>query len=190
MTDQSDRPENTGPDEPGAPKKPFEEPATGSFGSPPPPPSSGDVPPPPPSAPAPAPQPVPPPPVSQSPQVPPPPPVGQPPAGYGAGTYPAAGYPAPGYPAPGYQAPAQPATSSNAVLSLVMGILSFFVCPFILAIIAIVYGNKAKDEIAASNGAIGGSGMATAGRILGWVNIILGLLTVVFVVLFAIAASA
>ena len=116
--------------------------------------------------------------------------MGQPPAGYGAGNYPAAGYPAPGYQASaGSTGPTGPTTSSNAVLSLVMGILSFFVCPVILAIIAIVYGNKAKDEIAASNGAIGGSGLATAGRILGWVNLILGLLTIVFVVVFAIAAA-
>jgi len=187
VTEQSDRPENTGPDESEAPKKPFEEPATGSFGSPPAPPSSDAVPPPPPSAPAPSPPPGPVPPASQSPQVPPPPPMGQPPAGYGAANYPAAGYPAPGYQAP--TGPTGPTTSSNAVLSLVMGILSFFVCPVILAVIAIVYGNKAKDEIAASNGAIGGSGLATAGRILGWVNLILGLLTVVFVVVFAIAAA-
>lgn len=186
MTEKPDQPENTGsPDDPGSAQQPFQEPPTGSFGSPAPDASGGAVPPPPPASPPPAPQvsPAPgqvpqapqvPPPPAQAPQVPPPPAAGQPPVAYGAAGYPVS---------------AQPGTSSNAVLSLVMGILAFFVCPIILAVIAIVYGNKAKEEIEASNGMITGSGLATTGRVLGWINLILGVVGLLLLVFFVILAA-
>lgn len=59
-----------------------------------------------------------------------------------------------------------------AIASLVLGILSLIVFGIILGPIAIVLGTKAKKRIAASGGQVGGSGMATAGMVLGVLGII------------------
>lgn len=71
------------------------------------------------------------------------------------------------YPPPGYGQQ----TSNLAVISLVSGIVSFFILPFIAAIIAIITGNQAKKEIRLSGGRLTGESMANWGVILGWVNI-------------------
>jgi hypothetical protein len=52
--------------------------------------------------------------------------------------------------------------------------LAYFALPLIGAIIAVVAGHMGRNEIRNSNGQIGGSGFATAGLILGYVQ--LGLL--------------
>jgi hypothetical protein len=76
-------------------------------------------------------------------------------------------------------------TESNAIASLILGIASFVVCPLIPAILAVVFGNKAK-EIIARDPSLDGEGMAKAGVILGWVNIGLwGALVLLFIVLAA-----
>lgn len=62
-------------------------------------------------------------------------------------------------------------TSSLAVISLISGIASFFIVPFLGAIAAIITGNMAKKEIRQSRGRLTGSGMATWGKILGWINL-------------------
>jgi hypothetical protein len=64
-----------------------------------------------------------------------------------------------------------PQTSNKAVVSLVFGILSYFPLWVIGAIVALIVGYSAKNEIKNSNGRITGDGMATTGIILGWVNI-------------------
>jgi len=51
------------------------------------------------------------------------------------------------------------------------------------AIIALVTGYVAKDEIRKSNGTIGGEGMATAGIVLGWINIALILIAIALIVI-------
>lgn len=61
-------------------------------------------------------------------------------------------------------------TSGYAVASLVLGIAGFFVFPVIPSILAVVFGNKAREEIRA-NPSVGGEGLATAGVVLGWVGI-------------------
>lgn len=95
-----------------------------------------------------------------------------------------AGYPPqPG--APGFYPVAQ--SSSKATVSLVLGILAFFLCPVILSIAAIVVGNQAKNEIAASGGMLTGEGSAKWGVILGWVS--LALAVIVFLVYFAVIAA-
>ena len=66
-----------------------------------------------------------------------------------------------------------PATSTAATVSLVFGILSYVVLPLIGAIIAVVAGHMARKEIRNSGGRIGGSGMATAGLVLGYIHIAL-----------------
>lgn len=75
-------------------------------------------------------------------------------------------------------------TSTTAVLSLVFGILSWFVLPLIGAIVAVVTGHMARGEIRRAPGAVEGDGLALAGLILGWANLLLivigGLLFVLF----------
>ena len=76
------------------------------------------------------------------------------------------------YPTP---APFMGQTSTMAIVSLISGILSWFLLPFIAAIVAVVTGHMAKNEIKKSSGMVTGNGMATAGLILGYVQ--LGLFT-------------
>lgn len=92
-------------------------------------------------------------------------------------------YPPPQYPPqqpypPQYQAPvpASKQTNSMAIVSLICAIGSFVILPVILAIVAVITGNKARGEIRASNGMQTGDGMAKIGVILGWVNIALAVL--------------
>ena len=70
-------------------------------------------------------------------------------------------------------APSPSETSTLAVVSLVAGILSWILIPIIGAIIAVVTGHKAKNEIRASGGQLGGNGMATIGLVLGYANFVL-----------------
>ncbi len=77
-------------------------------------------------------------------------------------------YPPPQYP-PAYQ-PAAP-TSTTAIISLIAGILGLSAFPILGSIIALVTGYMAKGEITRSGGTIGGSGLATAGLILGYVGV-------------------
>jgi len=70
-------------------------------------------------------------------------------------------------------------TSSSAIWALVCGIAGFFLCGLILGIAAINLGNKAKKEIQASNGQIGGNGMATAGIVLGVIDLVAWALVIV-----------
>ena len=70
-------------------------------------------------------------------------------------------------------------TSSSAIWALVCGIVGFLICGLILGIAAINLGNKAKQEIRASNGQIGGGGMATAGIVLGIIDLVLWALIIV-----------
>jgi hypothetical protein len=72
--------------------------------------------------------------------------------------------------------PAGPQSNTMAIVSLIAGIASFVFIPLIGAIVAIITGNNARKEIAASNGMQTGDGMAKVGVILGWVNIALSLL--------------
>jgi Domain of unknown function (DUF4190) len=71
-----------------------------------------------------------------------------------------------------------PPTSTAATVSLVFGILAYVVLPIIGAIVAVVAGHMARKEIRNSNGQIGGSGMATAGLVLGYIQIALTVLTI------------
>lgn len=79
-----------------------------------------------------------------------------------------------------------PATSTAATISLVFGILSWIALPLIGAIVAIVAGHMARREISASNNQISGAGLATAGLILGYAQVVVGLLACVGFVLLVI----
>lgn len=67
-------------------------------------------------------------------------------------------------------------TSVTAIISLITGILGFVqVLPVIGPIAAIITGHMAKSEIKKSNGMVTGGGMATAGLILGYLMLVIGL---------------
>ena len=69
--------------------------------------------------------------------------------------------------------PTRPGNSGFAIASLVLGILGSFTC-LIGAVLALIFGYKARRDIAASGGQLQGNGMAMAGIVLGWVWIGLG----------------
>jgi len=66
-------------------------------------------------------------------------------------------------------------TSSLAIVSLVFGILTWCLLPFIGAIVAIVCGHLARSEIrrAPVGTSMEGDGMAVAGLVLGYVHLFL-----------------
>ena len=75
-------------------------------------------------------------------------------------------------------------TSNLATISLVFGILCWFILPFVGAVAAIVCGHLARAEIRRSEGALEGDGLAVAGLVLGYVHIALLVLIVVVAALF------
>jgi hypothetical protein len=93
------------------------------------------------------------------------------------------------YSTPPLGTPAVVPNSTAAIISLVFGIVSWFALPLIGAIVAIVAGHMARGEIRRANGAVGGRGMATAGLVLGYANIALGLIGACVFVLFLIGLA-
>ncbi len=79
--------------------------------------------------------------------------------------------------------PARP-TSALAVVSLVTGIVSWIMLPFVASVVAVICGHMARREIRDSGGHIEGDGLAIAGLVLGWVNIALCVLTLLGILLF------
>lgn len=69
-------------------------------------------------------------------------------------------------------------TSSLAVVSLVSGIVTWCALPFIGAIVAVICGHLARGEIRRSpiDNPLGGDGMAVAGLVLGYAQLVLFLL--------------
>jgi hypothetical protein len=106
--------------------------------------------------------------MSYSNQPPPPPPPG----GYGEGQY-GGGY-------------AQPKTNQKALWAMILGIISLICCGIVAGIPAIILGNIAKKEIAASGGMQSGGGMAQAGFILGIISIAI---TILWIILYATGAA-
>ncbi len=112
---------------------------------------------------------------------------------------PGAGYEKPGAASPGGAAPVylyQVQTSTSAVLSLVFGITAWMCLPIVGAVVAVVAGHRAKDEIRQSNHGLEGEGMATAGMILGYLQLIpalvflvLAVIVTVLLLVFKVAAS-
>jgi hypothetical protein len=77
----------------------------------------------------------------------------------------------PAYPSPYPAYP--PRNSTTAVISLIAGIAGWSILPVLGSIVAIFTGHIAKAEIRGSMGQISGGGMATAGLIMGYLQIIL-----------------
>jgi small-conductance mechanosensitive channel len=75
-------------------------------------------------------------------------------------------------------------TSPLAIVSLIAGILGWTLLPFLGSIGAIITGHMARAEIRRSSGSLDGDGMAIAGLILGWLQVVITVLGVLFVFLF------
>lgn len=75
-------------------------------------------------------------------------------------------------------------THTMAWVSLIAGLLGLTLFPFIGSIAAVITGNIARREIAASGGAQSGDGLAFAGVIMGWIGIGLGVIGICIACLF------
>jgi hypothetical protein len=71
--------------------------------------------------------------------------------------------------------PSGPRTSTMAIISLIGGITGWTILPFLGSLAAIIFGHIAKSEIKKSGGMLAGNGMATAGLIMGYLSIALGI---------------
>ena len=93
-----------------------------------------------------------------------------------------------GQPGPGHWGHGPQQNAGGAVASMVLGIVAFFtsILGVIAAIIAVILGHRARAQIQASHGRLGGAGFALAGIILGWIYI--GLVSLV-ILLFTVAFS-
>ncbi len=119
-----------------------------------------------------------------------PPPPGYAPPGVGGqpGAYaqPGYGYPGGAYPPRGFPQ----RNNSKATTALILGILGLVLCQ-ILSIFAIIVGKEAEREIRYSGGTQGGEGLATAGRVLGWIGVVMFVIVVLAVfVLFGLGTQA
>ncbi len=85
--------------------------------------------------------------------------------------------------------PARQETSPLAIVSLVSGILTWILLPFLAAIVAVITGHMAKSEIRKSNGRLTGDGLATAGLVLGYVQLGLIALGIIALIILAIVAA-
>lgn len=75
-------------------------------------------------------------------------------------------------------------TSTLAIVSLIAGICGWSVLPFLGTVAAIITGHMARGEIRRSHGSLDGDGMAIAGLVLGWGQVIITVLGLLFVFLF------
>ncbi len=74
-------------------------------------------------------------------------------------------------------------TSGTAIASLVFGIVSWVALPVIGAIVAVICGHIARSEIRnAPPGTVEGDGMALAGLILGYINIVATVLLMIVLI--------
>lgn len=72
--------------------------------------------------------------------------------------------------------------NGSGTIALVTGILSFFVCPIVLSIVAIVFGRKGMAAAAA--GTADNGGQAKAGYIMGIISLILAIIFIIFYIIF------
>src|SRR6266516_5428039 len=71
-----------------------------------------------------------------------------------------------------------PRTPPIAIWSLVLAVLSFFCGWLFTAIPAVICGHIARSKIRKSGGGLGGKGVATAGLILGYIALVLGIMAI------------
>jgi hypothetical protein len=85
------------------------------------------------------------------------------------------------YPPPQYQPPAVPPTEPKAIWALVTAIGGFFLCPIVLSVVGLILASQSLQTIRSAPGYWAGEGMAKAARILAIIGLVLGVLGVVFV---------
>lgn len=100
-------------------------------------------------------------------------------------------FPPPPPPPPSFNPPPPPmppgqmnmggSASSNAIIALVLGILSYIACGLIAAIPAWIMGKKEINEINAGRSPQAGMAFAKIGMWLGIINVILSVLALIFV---------
>lgn len=78
----------------------------------------------------------------------------------------------------------RPQTNGMAVAAMILGILGLWGVPFLMAILALVFGVIARRSIDRSNGREGGRAMATAGIVLGCVGMVTSVGTVIYFIWF------
>ena len=146
------------------------------------------------------------PPVASPPSYPPPaaeypaPPVAAPypapPAAPVVPEHPTAVYPPPGaaFPAqpvapvaPAAVGPVGPQTDGKAVAALVCAILSWFVGPIVLAIVALFLARSAEKAIDAAPAELTGRGLVSGARWVAWIHLVLAAMVIAFLSAFAIA---
>lgn len=69
--------------------------------------------------------------------------------------------------------PATPPTSGMAIGSLIASIAGFIIVPLLGGIVGLILGYIAKKQIRESEGTLAGAGLATAGIIMGWIQVVL-----------------
>ena len=75
-------------------------------------------------------------------------------------------------------------TNTLAIVSLVCGAIAWFAAPVLASIVAIVTGHMARGQIRASGGTEEGDGLAVAGLVLGYLNLLFAALALVAFALF------
>lgn len=90
---------------------------------------------------------------------------------------------------PYQQAPPAVPTNSMALTSLIAGIIGWTAAPFLGSLVAIVTGHIAKKELKERMGRESGDGMATAGLVMGYIQIIPTVLCVCSFLVFPPAAA-
>jgi len=88
------------------------------------------------------------------------------------------------------QLPVPTRTSTLATVSLITGILTWVIIPIVGAIAAVVTGHLAKKEIRISAGHLTGDGLATAGLVLGYVQLVLVIVPICTILLLALLGPA
>ncbi len=80
--------------------------------------------------------------------------------------------------------------STLAIVSLVSGIIAWVLFPILAAIVAVISGHMARNEIRRSGGSLAGQGLALIGMILGYVQLALVALGACGLLLFFVIAVA
>jgi hypothetical protein len=80
-------------------------------------------------------------------------------------------------------------TSTNAIIALVLSIVSWVICPVIPAIVALILAQQGAKEIAAAPDRVSGTGLVTAARWISWINIGFWAAFIVVTGLFALVAA-
>jgi hypothetical protein len=75
-------------------------------------------------------------------------------------------------------------SSTLAIISLVAGILGFTLFPFIASIVAVWTGYAARKETRSVPPTASGDGMATAGIVMGWIQLGLTVISICCVVIY------